>query len=142
MSTKSRFIVLLFSLCLLDLSRDSAVSSAYAQSNESLKVRVAVEMVTVEVIALDKHGNPARNLKAEDFQLYEDGKKQEILSLDEVNAESGASALGMPLLGASPLLRGKTVFLIFEDSAISPEYIKTSRHTAERFVRERMRPQD
>jgi VWFA-related protein len=38
--------------------------------------------------------------------------------------------------------RGKTVFILFDDSAISPQYIKTSRDTAERFVREHMRPQD
>ncbi|MBN1568847.1 MAG: VWA domain-containing protein [Acidobacteria bacterium] len=142
MSAKFRFILPLYFLCLINLNPGTAVPGAYAQSDEAYKVRVDVEMVTVEVIALDKKGDPVRNLKVENFQLYEDGKKQEILSLDEVNAESGASALGMPLLGGGPRLRGKTVAIIFDDSAISPQYIKTSRDTAERFVRERMRPQD
>ncbi|HTY64302.1 MAG TPA: VWA domain-containing protein [Acidobacteriota bacterium] len=142
MSFKFRFILFLLFLCLLGLTPGTAVQGAYAQSEEPLKVRVDVETVTVDVIALDKNGDPVRNLKAGDFQLYEDGKEQEILSLDEVNAQSGSSALGVPLLGGGQQLRGKTVFIIFDDSSISAEYIKTVRDTAERFVREHMRPQD
>jgi len=72
-----------------------------------------------------------RNLKAEDFQLYEDGKRQEILSLDESERRSGASAFGnASSWRQSACFVGKPVFIIFEDSAIAPEYIKTSRDTA------------
>jgi len=113
-----------------------------AQSDSSFKLRVDVNLATVEVIALDKKGNPVGNLKKEDFQLYEDGKRQEILSIDEVNAESGSSSLGAsPIEGTRPR-RGKTVLIIFDDGSIRPEYLKKSRDSARKFVRECMRPQD
>jgi VWFA-related protein len=81
-------------------------------------------------------------LKREDFQLYEDGKEQEILSMDEVNAESGISSLGANLLDESALHRGKTVFIVFDDTSIRPQYIQAARDSAAKFVKEHMRPQD
>jgi len=51
-----------------------------AAQEESTDIKVKVELTTIDVFALDKHGQPVPNLKKEDFELYEDGKKQEILS--------------------------------------------------------------
>jgi VWFA-related protein len=140
MSGKFRFITLLF--CILAFSSNPFLPRAAAQDDGSFRVRVDVDMVTVEVMALDKKDQPARNLKAEDFELYEDGKKQGLLSLDEVSAESGNSALGISPIGGRSLHRGKIILIIFDDSDIAPQNIKTSRDTAERFVRDHMRPQD
>jgi VWFA-related protein len=116
--------------------------AAAAQDEGAFRVRVDVDMVAIEVTALDRRDNPVPNLKREDFALYEDGKKQDIVSLDEIVAGPGSSALGASPIAGPTMRRGKTVFILFDDSAISPQYIKTSRDTAERFVREHMRPQD
>jgi VWFA-related protein len=113
----------------------------YPQNN-SFKVRVDVDLTTAVVTALDKKGNPVRNLKKEDFQLYEDGKIQEILNIDEVNAEAETSSLGAYLFEESASRRGKTVLIIFSTNSAEPDYIKNSRESAQRFVQEHMRPQD
>ena len=96
----------------------AGMPNAAAQSGSSFSLRVDVDLVTIEVIALDKKGKPVRNLKKEDFQLYEDGKKQEILSFDEVNGDSRISSLGITPLIESGLHRGKTVLILFDDSTI------------------------
>jgi hypothetical protein len=93
MAGKSRHIALIPCLCSIGIAFSSP--GAATQSNSSFKVRVEVELATVQVSTLDYRGNPIRNLKKEDFEFYEDGKKQEILSIDEVNAESRPSSLGM-----------------------------------------------
>ena len=62
--------------------------AAADQTGESFKLKVDVELATIEVAALDKAGKPVRNLKPDSFRLYEDGKKQEILSFDEVSNAS------------------------------------------------------
>jgi VWFA-related protein len=121
---------------------NSSLSGVEAQSGDSFKIRAEVNLVTVEVTVLDKKGNPVRNLKKEDFQLYEDGKKQEILSIDEVSAASEASPSGVNPIAGTTSHRGKTVLIVFADSFIRSQDIKTSRDSAERFVREHMRPQD
>ena len=122
MAGKFRHIALLCCLCSIALA--FASPGAAAQSDGSFKVRVDVELATAQVAVLDKKGNPVPNLKKEDFELYEDGEKQEILSIDEVNAESRLSSLGMNPLAENALHGGKTVLIIFDDSAIMPQYIK------------------
>ncbi len=138
MSDIFRFFLLLFFLGCFGLVPNASI----AQDEGPLRVRVDVDMVTIEVTALDKKDNPVPNLKREDFDLYEDGKKQDIISLDEIAADSGASALGASPISGRAMQRGKSVFILFDDSDIEPLYIKSSRDTAERFVRENMRPQD
>lgn len=139
---KPRFLFSILSLCFLNWNPGSAVPGAYAQSEDGFKLRVDVELVTVEVSALDRDGNPVRNLKREDFELYEDGKKQEIISFDEVNAETEISSLGASPIDESTGRQGKTILILFIDSTLGKQNVKASRDSAEKFVREHMRPQD
>ena len=148
MADKSRSWATLLFLCLMGLALIlvvlfwNALPAAYSQSDRAFKLRVEVELTTFEVIALDKKGNPVRNLKKEDFQLYEDGKKQEIYGVDEVVAESTVSSLGVNPFDESALHRGKTVLLVFDDTSINPQYIQASRESARNFVLKHMRSQD
>jgi VWFA-related protein len=116
-------------------------SQATAQS-DSFRIRADVELVTVEVTALDSQGKPIRNLKKEDFRLYEDGKKQEIVSVDEVSGDSGISSLGVVPMNEERLPRGKTVFIIFDNNSIERGFFQQSRISAESFVRKHMKPHD
>ena len=140
----TRFV--LGSLCLLGLifplsfrGLPGAVAPA-AQSDRTFTIRVEVELVTAEVIVLNEKGKPVRNLKKESFRLYEDGKQQEIASFDEVTEED-APNVGLAN-GSRGFPRGKTVLILFDDSTITPAHIKTTRDSAERFVKEHMRPHD
>jgi hypothetical protein len=72
-----------------------------------------VDLVTAEVSVLDKDGNPVRNLKRDYFELYEDGKRQDILSLDEVQADAKQSSLGASPLDEVAPPRGKFVLMLF-----------------------------
>ncbi len=137
-----KWSMLIFSCLSVGLALSPFLSGIAAQSGGSFKIRADVDLVTVEASAMDKKGNPVRNLKKEDFQLYEDGKKQEILSIDEVNATSEASPSEVNPIAETTSHRGKTVLIIFADNVINPGDIKTSRDSAEKFVREHMRPQD
>ncbi len=118
----------------------SGVTAAAAQSDSSFRLRVDVDLATIEVAVLDKKGNPVSNLKKEDFQLYEDGKEQEILSIDEVNSRT--SSLGAGPIDENALRRGKIVLIIFDDTTIPQLYFQKSRDSAAAFVKEHMRPQD
>jgi VWFA-related protein len=114
---------------------------AAGQSGRSYKLRVDVDLVTVEVVALDRSGKPVRNLKKEDFRLYEDGKQQEILSFDEVRDDSGPPDIPSAV-GQDWGSRGKTVLILFDNSSIKPGHLKSARDSAEKFVKRHMSPQD
>ncbi len=146
MAGKSWSVPLLLCLCAIWIAFNSTMPSlsgataAAAQSDSTYRLRVDVELATIEVAVLDKKGNPVSNLKKEDFQLHEDGKKQEILSIDEVNSKD--SSLGAGPIDENALRRGKIVLIIFDDTTIPQLYFQKSRDSAAAFVKEHMRPQD
>jgi VWFA-related protein len=51
-------------------------------SEQGLVLHLNVRRVPVDVVVLDKQGNPVRGLKKEDFAVKEDGKTQNVLSFD------------------------------------------------------------
>ena len=53
--------------------------SAEQKPKEDQIIRVAVDMVSLPVVVTDKAGRRITDLKKEDFQIYEDGAKQEIV---------------------------------------------------------------
>jgi VWFA-related protein len=115
--------------------------------------------VLVNLVARDKKGNFVRDLKKEDFTLFEDGKKQEISTLDFENVDEMATAgaaevtvsgsAGGTLLRAGkkapPTLdaRDRRLMLFFFDfSAMDPEQIDRSVDAAKKFVETKMQPAD
>src|SRR5260370_28618556 len=51
-------------------------------ADSGLVLRLNVRRVPVDVVVLDKQGNPVRGLKRSDFMVREDGKIQNVLSFD------------------------------------------------------------
>src|SRR5215472_11731588 len=62
--------------------------SSQEQSKEPFKLSVATHFVLVPVIVTDKQGNHVTGLKAEDFEVKEDGAVQKIARLDELTADT------------------------------------------------------
>lgn len=115
---------------------------AAAQSG-GVSLRVDVELITVEVMVKDKKGQPVRNLTRENFQLFEDGKRQDIVTFAEVSDETKPELpTSLADVDDSGLNRGKMVLILFDDSHISSVHLQTARDSAEKYVKERMRPQD
>lgn len=52
--------------------------STAAQEDGDDVIRVATDLVSFEVSVSDKNGNPVRNLRAEDFRIFEDGVERSI----------------------------------------------------------------
>jgi len=130
-------------LCIFGMAHHSfAQADSAQQPGGSFKMRVDVDLVTIEVSALGRDGKAARDLKKEDFRLYEDGKKQEIVSFDQVTAGSATSPKDMSLLDESGRKRGKTVLMVFMESAVSPQNLNLVRDSIAKFVNLHMRPQD
>jgi VWFA-related protein len=125
------------SLLALPGSRPSAAQTA------GVNLRVDVELVTVEVMVLDKKGHPVRNLTREGFQLFEDGKKQEIVTFAEISDDPGSNVpTSLADVDENGLMRGKMVLILFDDSHIAGSRLQLARESAEKYVKEQMRPVD
>src|SRR5579863_975011 len=124
-------------------------------------IRVSTELVLVNVVARDKKGNPIRDLKKEDFTLYEDGKKQDISSFDFEDVDQVQSAGGPTVTGSAPgtapgtLLHSskkapptldardrRLILLFFDFSAMEPEQVDRSVDAAMKFIQTKMQPAD
>src|SRR5437870_1030072 len=61
-------------------------------SDGQFTLKTATEVVLVNVTVRDKNDNFVKDLKAQDFTILEDGKKQDIISTDFENTDSVVSA--------------------------------------------------
>jgi VWFA-related protein len=132
-------VLCIFLLC---MACEAYSQNDASQTGSSFKLRVDVDLVTIEVSAFDKNGQAALNLKKEDFRLYEDGKKQEILSFDTVSSAAASSPKEMSLLDENRGKRGKTVLIVFMEQSISPRNLKLAHDSIANFVMKHMHPQD
>src|SRR5271170_3847983 len=124
-------------------------------------IRVTSELVLANVVVRDKKGNLIRDLKKEDFTLFEDGKKQEISSFDFEDVDQVQNAGGPTVTGSTPgatpgtLLHSskkapptldardrRLILLFFDFSAMEPEQVDRSVDAAKKFVQTKMQPAD
>lgn len=87
---KSRLLMVTFFAAVSAFSLPQAANQDHPQAAESpgYKVSVRTNLVLVPVIVTDKQGNHVTGLKAEDFEVKEEGEAQNIVSFDENNAEA------------------------------------------------------
>lgn len=57
---------------------------------------IEVRIINFDVVVTDAEGNPVRGLTRDDFELYEDGKRQEITNFSEVSVERAQAATSQP----------------------------------------------
>jgi VWFA-related protein len=61
----------------------------------ALRLQITARLVDINVVALDKKGRPVADLKPENFEVYDDGVKQNVSSFTQANAEP-AKTLTIP----------------------------------------------
>src|SRR5580704_11637910 len=125
-------------------------------------IRVTSELVLANVVVRDKKGNLIRDLKKEDFTLFEDGKKQQISTFDFENVDQLESAGGaektvtgeaVETAGPAGVLKKSTVpvmnardrrviVLFFDFSAMEPDQIDRCVDSAKKYINAQMRPAD
>jgi VWFA-related protein len=131
-----------------------------APQQPQYRMHVTSELVLVNVVARDKHGNLIRDLKKGDFTLSEDGKKQDISTFDfeNVDALATAGAAEATVSGAAgnapagllhssnPVqidARDRRLMLLFFDfSGMDPEQIDRGVDSATKFIKDKMLPAD
>jgi VWFA-related protein len=127
------------------------------------EIRVTSELVLANVVVRDKKGNLIRDLKKEDFTLYEDGKKQQISTFDFENvdqletagaaektvtgeaAEAAAGPAGVLKKSEAPVLNARdrrVIVLFFDFSAMEPDQIDRCVDAAKKYINAQMRPAD
>lgn len=110
--------------------------------------RSGTELVEVDVVVLDDTGRVVRGLTADDFELYDEGRRQEVSTFSFVDVEPaltdvGGTVLAEPGVASSAVQRAAGIYLIVLDHVFSPPQRRTEiRRAARAFVADHMRPDD
>jgi len=125
--------------------------------------RVTRDLVSIDVVVRDRNGNIVRGLTADDFELREDGKAQEIstFTFQEINAQTVLAESPNLLTGIEAQVSGATanpneavrtdlspdalagrrlVMLLFDVSSMQPDDVQRAVDGATKFVNEQMGP--
>jgi VWFA-related protein len=114
------------------------IASAYAQPyGESVQVTV----VEVPVTVVDRSGNPVRDLKKEDFELYDEGKRVPIEYFEAVDMTKVTAADTNPSAPLPPVATRHFV-LLFDVANSSPGTIARAGEAAKQFVDTQMGDRD
>ncbi|MFL6256824.1 MAG: VWA domain-containing protein [Pyrinomonadaceae bacterium] len=118
-------------------------------------VRITSNLVQFDAVVTDKQGRHVADLRPEDFEVFVDGKRQEITNFSFVTGEtatgerSPAARLDKsappPPLPPVPLRAGqvrRTIALVADDLGTSFEDIANVRRALKKFVDEQMQPGD
>ena len=140
------------------VTNSAAQQQPQAPVQAPARLKVTTEIVLVNVVARDKHGNLIRDLKQSDFTLFEDGKKQDIASfdfekVDEMVMAGAASATVTGSAGAGGLLNSKVqksldardrrlMLMFFDFSAMEPDDIDRAVDAGKKYVQGKMQPAD
>jgi VWFA-related protein len=105
--------------------------------------RSGVELVTIDVVATDRSGNPVHNLKAEEFELFEDGKSQPIRTLRFIDASvAPLEATLPPGIVTNDVDPGGIFAVVVDEIGLQPDDIQGVRRAAERFFKNALQPHD
>jgi VWFA-related protein len=115
-------------------------SAAYAQFGETVEVRVT----NVETIVTDKAGKPVAGLTRDDFEVYEDGVKQELTNFAEVRESVPAGTLAQGELPADtvPSTRRRVIAVFVDNATVELANRNGVLPQLQRFLREGARPGD
>jgi VWFA-related protein len=120
-----------------------------AQETETPSFAAEVELVTVDVVATDKDGNPAAGLTAADFTIREDGVPQQIVSFEAVQLPEESEQAPPPREPISTNLKEairpeleRTFVIVVDDIHLTPFHAHRAKTAVAAFVNEGLRAGD
>lgn len=119
-------------------------------------VRITTQLVQVDVVVLTKDGKPVTDLKAEDFEISEDGRAQTITNFSYVSnvpASTGPRPAPAPVSGdlnGPPVVSARvsekevrrTIAIVVDDLGTSFESMARMKKQLLKFVDEQVQPKD
>jgi len=120
------------------LPQPSATPAAIARP----VIRISTDLVQIDAVITDKDGKSVVDLRPEDFEVFEDGKKQNVTHLRYVAAGPSAGAgVGMPTTPSEAGEPRNFVFVI-DNLGLSLEGTARARKLVQSFVTKSLQPRD
>ncbi len=120
-----------------------AGAASSAQQPTQPVFRSGVELVTVDVVATSRDGTPVHNLKAADFELFEDNVRQDVRTFEFINfSVPPPQPMLPPDVFTNAMEPGGIFAVVLDEIGYQVDDIGVVRRVAERFFREALQPND
>jgi VWFA-related protein len=158
--TMKYILALLFVLTIFTVSAFSqievlpAASPTPVQEDDSI-VKITTNLIQIDVTVTDSKGNIVTDLKPEEIEISENGKKQSITNFSFVNqgnrtiekqsivkSDKNAPQIPTPPVQLRPDQVKRTFALVVDDLSLSFESVHFVRSALKKFVDEQMQPDD
>ena len=154
------FIFMLLLVLLFAAPIFSQTPAPSPKSRSEDVVKISTTLIQIDATVLDKEGKPVRGLTANDFEIYENNKKQQITNFSFIELEpdkstesavtktdvAKASKSSIPVPPVPTRLRPeqvhRTVALVVDDLGLSVPSMDVVKSALKRFVDEQMQPGD
>ncbi len=116
---------------------------------EGAVVKIATNLIQLDAVVTDAKGNPIRGLAPADFEVYENGRKQDIsvfsfvtqrkeIATTEKSTPDAATGIPTPPVTVRPETVRRTIALVVDDLSLSYESMNKTRRSLKKFVDEQM----
>src|SRR5215203_2443582 len=132
-------------------AQQPVVSPTPAPATGDDVVKISTNLIQVDVTVTDKNGKVVPNLKPDDFEIYENGKKQEITnftfisnarSIDQARKPSTTEQHVEPPAPLKAEQVHRAVALVIDDLSLSMDSTSYLRRALKKFVDEQMQDGD
>ena len=132
----------------------SESAPAESMPDESFKIKLSVNEVRLDVVVLDKKGNPVTDLTVKDFEVFQNGARQDIISSVYIDNQSDSAAKpsvsrkaarNLPPLPKVDLKREdvrRSIVLVVDDLSMSFGNGYHAKMALRNFVEKQMQPGD
>ena len=119
-------------LCAAFLAALASAAASAQQTPSAVRESAGVSLVEVPVRVTDRNGQPMHSLRAQDFEIFDDGRKRPIVAFDVVDLADKARPL--PASGGIEPAARRHFLLLFDFSFSKPRSILGARGAARQFV--------
>ncbi|HEY0320891.1 MAG TPA: VWA domain-containing protein [Pyrinomonadaceae bacterium] len=151
-------VVLLFALISTIIGQTPSAKQEANGPYDDEVVRITTNLVQVDAVVTDKNGRYVTDLRPEDFEVTEDGKKQELTNFSYINVMSGSPSQPATNTTASTEQRSanlipparllkpeqlrRTIALVVDDLSLSAESTYYVRRTLKNYLDEQIQEND
>lgn len=139
----------IFYSCLILCSFFSKILFADDLDDQAFRIRVGIEEVRIDAVVLDKNGRQIDSLTADDFELYQDGKMQKLIScsyISEIQESTNRKSYDAFSLNSTPMIKKdhirRTIAFLIDDNSMSFEHIHYTRMALRKYVESQMQSGD
>ena len=150
--TKFFFCIVLTIFCaaIVNFSQDKVSPTPTPQSGAEDVIRISSKLVLVDALVLNKEGSQVTNLTSDDFEIYQDGKAQEITNFSYISGEKGTLAqksdnksVPLPPINVRSG-QGRVITFVLDDGncLATPEGLAIARDGMKKFISDQMLAND